>query len=111
MKIYNVKPRLQNRRQAAFLERKKKLPLADEVTPTTYDNQVCRQGGADLLDKKTASSGQTSATKVETAVDKDCSLNLNPNPTCPWGSNESMESDMIPAIERYLDNGILLLSK
>ena len=85
--------RRQNRRRAAFLERKKKLPLADEVTPTTYDNQVCRQGGADLLDKKTASSGQTSATKVETAVDKDCSLNLNPNPTCPWGSNESMESD------------------
>ena len=47
----------------------------------------------DLLDKKTASSGQTSAMEVETAVDKDCSLNLNPNPTCPWGSNESMESD------------------
>ena len=85
--------RRQNRRRAAFLERKKKLPLADEVTPTTYDNQVCRQGGADLLDKKTASSGQTSATKVETAVDKDCSLNLNPNPTYPWGSDESMESD------------------
>ena len=59
--------RRQNRRRAAFLERKKKLPLADEVTPTTYDNQVCRQGGADLLDKKTASSGQTSAMEVETA--------------------------------------------
>ena len=85
--------RRQTLRRAAFLERKKKLPLADEVTPTTYDNQVCRQGGADLLDKKTASSGQTSAMEVETAVDKDCSLNLNPNPTYPWGSDESMESD------------------
>lgn len=80
--------RLQNRRRAAFLERKKELPLADKVTPTTYNNQVCRQGGADLLDKKTASAGQTSATEVETAVDKDCSLNLY-----PMGSDESMESD------------------
>ena len=86
--------RRQNRRRAAFLERKNKLPLADEVTPTTYNNnQVCRKGGADLLDKKTASAGQTSATEVETAVDNDCSLNLNPNPTYPRVSDESMESN------------------
>ena len=31
--------------------------------------------------------------EVETAVDKDCSLNLNPNPTYPRVSDESMESN------------------
>ena len=85
--------RRQTRRRAAFLERKKKLPLADVVTPTTHNNQGCRQGGATLLDKKTASARQTSATEVETAVDNDCSLNLNPNPTYPRVSDESMESN------------------
>ena len=85
--------RRQTRRRAAFLERKKKLPLADVVTPTTHNNQACRQGGATLLDKKTASSWQTAVSEVETVVDKDCSLDLNPNPTHPRGPNESMESD------------------
>ena len=33
------------------------------------------------------------ASEVETVVDKDCSLDLNPNPTYPRGSDESMESD------------------
>ena len=54
---------------------------------------MCRQGGADLLNKKTVSSGQAAATEVETVVDKDYSLDLNPNPTYPRGSDESMESD------------------
>jgi len=85
--------RRQTRRRAAFLERKKKLPLADVVTPTTHNNQVCRQGGATLLDKKTTSSWQMDASEVETVVDKDCSLDLNPNPTLPRGSDGSMESD------------------
>ena len=73
--------RRQTRRRAAFLERKKKLPLADVVTPTTHNNQGCTQGGATLLDKKTASPWQTAASEDETVVDKDCSLDLNPNPT------------------------------
>ena len=84
--------RRQTRRRAAFLERKKKLPLADVVTPTTHNNQGCRQGGVTLLDKKTASSWQTAASEVETVVDNDCSVDLNPNPTHPRGSAESMES-------------------
>ena len=85
--------RRQTRRRAAFLERKKKLPLADVVTPTTHNNQVCRQGGATLLDKKTTSSWQMDASEVETVVDKDCSLDLNPNPTHLRWSAESIESD------------------
>ena len=85
--------RRQTRRRAAFLERKKKLPLADVVTPTTHNNQGCTQGGATLLDKKTASPWQTAASEDETVVDKDCSLDLNPNPTYPRGSAESMETD------------------
>ena len=64
----------------------------DAAPRHTQDNIVCRQGGADLLDKKIASSGQTAATEVE-SVDKDCSLDLNPNPSYPRGSDESLESD------------------
>ena len=45
------------------------------------------------MDKKTTSSWQMDASEVETVVDKDCSLDLNPNPTHPRGPNESMESD------------------
>ena len=63
------------------------------MTTTTHNNQGCRQGGATLLDKKTASPWQTAASEVETVVDKDCSLDLNPNPTHPRGSAESMETD------------------
>ena len=51
--------RRQTLRRAAFLERKKKLPLAEETASTGNDNNVCRQEGSDLLDKKVASSGQT----------------------------------------------------
>ena len=83
--------RRQTRRRAAFLERKLKHPLADVVTPTTHNNQVSRQGGATLLDKKTASSWQTATSEGETAVDNNCSLDLNPNPTLPRGPDESME--------------------
>ena len=82
--------RRQTRRRAAFLARKEKHPLAEVVTP---NNQACRQGGATLLDKKTASPWQTAAPEDETVVDKDCSLDLNPNPTYPRGSAESMETD------------------
>ena len=84
--------RRQTRRRAAFLERKKKLPLADVVTPTTHNNQACRQGGATLLDKKTASSWQTAVSEVEIVVDNDCSLDLNPNPTHPREPDDSLES-------------------
>ena len=95
--------RRQTRRRAAFLERKKKLPLADVVTPTTHNNQVCRQGGATLLDKKTTSSWQMDASEVETVVDKDCSLDLNPNPTLPRGSDESM-MESHDSIENVCEN-------
>merc|ERR1711934_1231072 len=74
--------RRQTLRRAAFLERKKKLPLAEETASTGNDNNVCRQGGSDLLDKKVASSGQT-AQKEDETVDKDCPLNLNPTPPPP----------------------------
>ena len=84
--------RRQTLRRAAFLERKKKLPLADETASTGHDNKVCRQGGADLLDKKVASSGQT-AQKEDETVDKDCPLNLNPTPSYPRESVESVETD------------------
>ena len=84
--------RRQTLRRAAFLERKKKLPLAEETASTGNDNNVCRQGGADLLDKKVASSGQT-AQKEDETVGKDCPLNLNPTPSHPRESVESVESD------------------
>ena len=61
--------RRQTLRRAAFLERKKKLPLAEETASTGNDNNVCRQGGSDLLDKKVASSGQT-AQKEDKTVDQ-----------------------------------------
>ena len=48
--------RRQTLRRAAFLERKKKPPLANEAASTRRDNKDCRQGGVDLLEKKTASS-------------------------------------------------------
>ena len=48
----------------------------------------------DLLDKKIASFRQT-ATKEDKTVDKDCPLDLNPNPTCPRESVESVESDIL----------------
>ena len=83
--------RRQTLRRAAFLERKKKLPLAEETASTGYDNNVCRQGGADLLDKKVAFSGQT-AQEEDKTVDKDCPLNLNPTPSHPRESVESVES-------------------
>merc|ERR1712210_425962 len=51
--------RRQTLRRAAFLQRKKKPPLAEETASTGNDNNVCRQEGSDLLDKKVASSGQT----------------------------------------------------
>ena len=84
--------RRQIRRRAAFLERKKKLPLAEETASTGNDNNVCRQEGSDLLDKKVASSGQT-AQKEDETVDKDCPLNLNPTPSYPRESVESVETD------------------
>ena len=84
--------RRQTLRRAAFLERKKKPPLAEETASTGNDNNVCRQGGSDLLDKKVASSGQT-AQKEDETVDKDCPLNLNPTPSYPRESVESVETD------------------
>ena len=84
--------RRQTLRRAAFLERKKKPPLAEETASTGYDNNVCRQGGADLLDKKVAFSEQT-AQEEDKTVDKDCPLNLNPTPSHPRESVESVESD------------------
>jgi len=74
--------RRQTLRRAAFLQRKKKPPLAEETASTGNDNNVCRQEGSDLLDKKVASSGQT-AQKEDETVDKDCPLNLNPTPPPP----------------------------
>ena len=82
----------QIRRRTAFLERNKKLPLADEATSTGNDNKACTQGGADFLDKKMASSGQTAAVEDKT-VDKDRPLDLNPNPSYPRASIGSVESD------------------
>ena len=91
--------RRQTRRRAAFLARKEKHPLAEVVTP---NNQACRQGGATLLDKKTASSWQTATSEGETVVDNNCSLDLNPNPTLPRGPDESMESH--DSIENVCEN-------
>ena len=79
-------------RRTAFLQRKNKLPLADEATSTGHDNKVCMQGGADFLDKKIASSRQTAAVEDKT-VDKDRPLDLNPNPSYPRASIGSVESD------------------
>ena len=85
--------RRQTLRRAAFLQRKKKPPLAEETASTGNDNNVCRQEGSDLLDKKVASSGQT-AQKEDETVDKDCPLNLNPTPSYPRESEaESEESE------------------
>ena len=92
--------RRQTLRRAAFLERKKK-PLAEETASTGNDNNVCRQEGSDLLDKKVASSGQT-AQKEDVAVDKDCPLNLNPTPSYPRESVESVETE--DSIENVFDS-------
>ena len=73
------------------LERNKKIPLAEETASTENNNNVCRQGGADLLDKKVAFSEQT-AQEEDKTVDKDCPLNLNPTPSHPRESVESVES-------------------
>ena len=104
--------RRQTRRRAAFLERKLKHPLADVVTPTTHNNQVSRQGGATLLDKKTAFSWQTATSEGETVVDNNCSLDLNPNPTLPRGSDESMEShDSIENVCENVSNQVSIKEK
>ena len=79
-------------RRTAFLQRKNKLPLADEATSTGNDNKACTQGGADFLNKKMASSEQTAAVEDKT-VDKDRPLDLNPNPSYPRASIGSVESD------------------
>jgi len=79
-------------RRTAFLERKNKLPLADEATSTGNNNKACKQGGADFLDKKMVSSRQTTAVEDKT-VDKDRPLDLNPNPSYPRASIGSVESD------------------
>ena len=83
------------------MERKKKLPLAEETASTGHDIKVCRQGGSDLLDKKVASSGQT-AQKEDVTVDKDCPLNLNPTPSYPRESVESVETE--DSIENVFDS-------
>ena len=79
-------------RRTAFLQRKNKLPLADEATSTGNDNKACTQGGADFLNKKMASSEQTAAVEDKT-VDKNCPLDLNPKPSLPRASVGSVESD------------------
>merc|ERR1711953_519094 len=48
-------------------------------SPSYLRRQTRRR--AAFLDKKTTSSWQMDASEVETVVDKDCSLDLNPNPT------------------------------
>ena len=93
--------RRQTLRRAAFLQRKKKPPLAEETASTGNDNNVCRQEGSDLLDKKVASSGQT-AQKEDETVDKDCPLNLNPTPSYPRESVESVETE--DSIENVFDS-------
>ena len=101
--------RRQTRRRAAFLARKEKHPLAEVVTP---NNQASRQGGATLLEKKTASSWQTVTSEGETAVDNNCSLDLNPNPTLPRGPDESMEShDSIENVCKKVSNQVSIKEK
>ena len=56
--------RRQIRRRAAFLERNKKFPLADQATTLTPNKDVCRQEEAIFLNKKTAPSWQTAASEV-----------------------------------------------
>ena len=75
--------------------------MAEETASTGNDNNVCRQGGSDLLDKKVASYGQT-AQKEDETVDKDCQLNLNPTPSYPRESVESVETD--DSIENVFDS-------
>ena len=55
-----------------------------------------RQAGSDLLDKKVAFSGQTAQKE-----DKDCPLNLNPTPSYPRESVESVETE--DSIENVFD--------
>ena len=81
-------------RKAAFLEQKKKLSLANEATKTGDNNKVCGQEGLDLLQKKTVLPRPMAEgdQKEDETVDKDCPLNLDPTPSYPRESIESMES-------------------
>ena len=63
-------------RKAAFLEKKKKLCLANEATTTGDNNKVCRQECLNLLHKKIALSRQTAVGDPGAGVGK--TNNLNP---------------------------------
>ena len=70
------------RRRVAFLERKKRHSLEEEVTTTRQDNNICLDEAGDLLNKNVASSMQTYPKEDET-VEGDCPLDLNPTPSYP----------------------------
>ena len=81
--------RRQHRRKTELLQRRTEFRRTNEAAED-IDNDGRRQEGADLLDKKMVSSRQM-AKKVDSTVDNNTPLNLNPRAIYPRGSVESVE--------------------
>ena len=83
--------RRQHRRKTELLQRRTEFRRTNEAAED-IDNDGRRQEEADLLDKKMASSRQM-AKKVDSTVDNNTPLNLNPRAIYPRGSVESVEQE------------------
>ena len=83
--------RRQHRRKTELLQRRTEFRRTNEAAED-IDNDGRRQEGADLLDKKMVSSRQM-AKKVDSTVDNNTPLNLNPRAIYPRGSVESVEQE------------------
>ena len=81
--------RRQHRRKTELLQRRTEFRRTNEAAED-IDNDGRRQEEADLLDKKMVSSRQM-AKKVDSTVDNNTPLNLNPRAIYPRGSVESVE--------------------
>ena len=83
--------RRQLRRKTELLQRRTEFRRTNEAAED-IDNDGRRQEEADLLDKKMVSSRQM-AKKVDSTVDNNTPLNLNPRAIYPRGSVESVEQE------------------
>ena len=94
--------RRQHRRKTELLQRRTEFRRTNEAAED-IDNDGRRQEGADLLDKKMVSSRQM-AKKVDSTVDNNTPLNLNPRAIYPRGSVESVEQEEDNCVNRDKNN-------
>ena len=94
--------RRQHRRKTELLQRRTEFRRTNEAAED-IDNDGRRQEEADLLDKKMVSSRQM-AKKVDSTVDNNTPLNLNPRAIYPRGSVESVEQEEDNCVNRDENN-------